>query len=386
VASVYVHFPYCLTKCPYCDFVSYKTDRHEIDHRGYADAVLAELALRVEQQGGLVIDSIFFGGGTPSLWQTDELGRVLSGIRESLNVRDEAEVTVECNPTSLDHAKANALAAVGVNRLSIGVQGLQPSELTFLGRLHSAEGGTDAVSQALRSHIPRVSADFIFGTPSGTLAQEVTDACTLQSLGLRHMSCYQLTIEAGTRFGELAQAGRLPQISDARVAETFLAISEALEARGLRHYEISNFAAPGEESVHNLGYWLGKPYLGLGCGAYGIALTRDKAERYRNLIRPEAYVEAARKRTSTSDLCDSHETLSPETLMNERIMLGLRLRDGFPLVRAAEELGVPALSESRKRALEFLTRRDRVRFEGGILSIPKPAWLYADDTAARLFD
>jgi coproporphyrinogen III oxidase-like Fe-S oxidoreductase len=223
------------------------------------------------------------------------------------------------------------------------------------------------------------------------LAQEVTDACTLQSLGLRHMSCYQLTIEAGTRFGELAKAGRLPQISDARVAETFLAISDALEARGLRHYEISNFAAAGEESVHNLGYWLGKPYLGLGCGAYGIALDdgiarNGKAQRYRNLVRPEAYVDAARRRTSASDLCDSHETLSTQTLMNERIMLGLRLRDGFPLISAAEELGIPALSESRKRALEFLTRRDRIRFEGGVLSIPKPAWLYADDTAARLFD
>jgi putative oxygen-independent coproporphyrinogen III oxidase len=387
VASVYVHFPYCLTKCPYCDFVSYKAVPEEIPHAGYADAVISELRLRRSSFSGRDIRSVFFGGGTPSLWQTEELGRVLAAIKTELgqvaNLDGDLEVSAECNPTSLDRAKADALFAVGINRLSIGVQGLQKDDLAFLGRLHTAEGGQSAVAQALSSSVPRVSADFIFGLPSGRSEQEATDVLELQSLGLQHMSCYQLTIEAGTRFGELARIGRLPSIDDAKVADAFVAISDALEGRGLRHYEISNYAAPGQEARHNLGYWRGEEYLGLGCGAYGFVRNASAGVRYRNQIDPKRYIASTAIDIAALEI--SEEALDGEALLRERIMLGLRLAGGFNLTAAAEDLGTVAWTGDRKKQVSRLVERGRLSQAGDVLEIPKRAWLYADDTAARLF-
>ncbi|HEX4512478.1 MAG TPA: radical SAM family heme chaperone HemW, partial [Polyangiaceae bacterium] len=285
-ASIYVHFPYCLEKCPYCDFVSYKAERKTIDHDAYADAVIRELSSRPFE--GRTIASIFFGGGTPSLWEPKALGRVISAIAAK-----DAEITVECNPTSLDADRCAALADAGVNRLSIGVQSLRDVELKFLGRLHDSKGALAAVRAAIASPIRRVSADLIFGLPEQAPEDAARQAGTLADLGLNHLSCYQLTIEPNTRFGELKKRNRLPMAEDGAVAEAFLAIEEALGARGLRHYEISNYAREGEEARHNLGYWRGEEYLGLGCGAFGFTRTRGAGVRWRNQILPEKYVQNA---------------------------------------------------------------------------------------------
>ncbi|MEO6420154.1 MAG: coproporphyrinogen-III oxidase family protein, partial [Polyangiaceae bacterium] len=243
MASVYVHFPWCLAKCPYCDFVSYAAPRDEIDHRGYADAVLAELEARAVAWVGSGpppnVRTIFFGGGTPSLWSPTELGRVLARLREVFACPADTEVTVECNPTSLDEAKARALLDVGVNRLSIGTQSLRAEQLKFLGRLHDPGGALAAIDGAKAAGVPRISTDLIFGV-SGQPPQDAADqAIFLADRGMSHLSCYQLTIEAGTQFGELAKRGRLPLADDGLVAESFLAIDEALSARGFGHYEIS---------------------------------------------------------------------------------------------------------------------------------------------------
>jgi oxygen-independent coproporphyrinogen-3 oxidase len=370
-ASVYVHFPYCLAKCPYCDFVSYAADRASIDHAAYADTVLRELDRRASSVAGRRIETVFFGGGTPSLWAPEELGRVLAGIRERLDCSppDELEVTVECNPTSLDEDRARALQDVGVNRVSIGVQGLDDARLKYLGRLHDASGARAAVAGALRSGIPRVSADLIFGLPEQTPAQACAEALELCDMGLSHLSCYQLTIEPGTRFGELAKRGRLPLADDGQVAETFLAIEAALGTRGLQHYEISNYARPGHEARHNLGYWRGDEYLGLGCAAVGFLLT-DEAQgvRYRNDPRPEGY---ARGVPATE------ETVDAQARIRERIMLGLRVTGGL-------DLGSDWTPE-RERAAGWLAERGRIVRKGTRVAIPPAAWLWADDTAARLF-
>src|SRR5580658_1806749 len=163
--AVYVHFPWCLAKCPYCDFVSYASPREDIDHEGYADAVISELESRIRALGAAEVGSIFFGGGTPSLWSPTALGRVLGAVLSKLNVATELEVTVECNPTSLDRSVADALAEQGVNRLSIGAQALRSEQLRFLGRLHDVAGALSAIEAALASRVPRVSADLIFGLP-----------------------------------------------------------------------------------------------------------------------------------------------------------------------------------------------------------------------------
>jgi putative oxygen-independent coproporphyrinogen III oxidase len=388
-ASVYVHFPWCLAKCPYCDFISYATPRETIDHVGYADAVLRELEGRagmLEARAPRRIGSIFFGGGTPSLWDPRELGRVLHAIRARLDCEDDVEITVECNPTSLDLAKAQALHEQGVNRLSIGTQSLRQDQLSYLGRLHDPSGAREALLAALASGIPRVSTDLIFGLPDQTPDDAASQAKTLASLGLRHLSCYQLTIEPGTAFGELAKRGRLPRADDGIVAESFLAIDEVLARFELAHYEISNYARPGDEARHNLGYWRGEEYLGLGCGAFGF--VRDDASgrgvRYRNDVAPERYVESTR--TPESALrAGTREPLDAETMLRERIMLGLRLSAGFDLARAGEDLGVIGWTEARQREAKALEARGRVGRDGDRLFLPPSAWLWADDSAARLF-
>jgi len=390
-ASIYVHFPYCLEKCPYCDFVSYKTERTAIDHAAYADAVLAELDARAPAFQGRAVASVFFGGGTPSLWDPRQLGRVLRAIRAMTT--SDLEVTVECNPTSLDAARAAALAEAGVNRLSIGVQSLRDEELAFLGRLHDARGALEAVRAALASPIPRVSADLIFGLPDQAPAEAARQAGALADLGLFHLSCYQLTIEPRTRFGELAKRGRLPLADDGAVAEAFLAVEEALGARGLRHYEISNYAREGEEARHNLGYWRGEEYLGLGCGAFGFTRVdgsaaggtsrapgvRNAGVRWRNQILPETYVQNAHDPTM------EREELDAAALLRERIMLGLRVAEGLDLAAAGHELGVDPMTPERARTIAALVARGRLQVDGGRLRIPPRAWLFADDTAARLF-
>jgi oxygen-independent coproporphyrinogen-3 oxidase len=400
-AGVYVHFPWCLAKCPYCDFVSYvppgtpdgapagvaspaslAAASQAIDHGAYADAVLRELGDRAPMVAGRSIETVFFGGGTPSLWDPRELGRVLRGIRDTLDCADDLEVTVECNPTSIDAERARALVDQGVNRVSLGVQSLRDDRLRYLGRLHDAGGARAAVTDVL-GVVPRVSADLIFGLPGQAPEEARDEAVELQGLGLSHVSCYQLTIEPGTRFGELARRGRLPLADEGAVAEAFLAIDEALGARGLAHYEVSNYARPGQEARHNLGYWRGDEYLGLGCAAYGFVMTTPgEGVRYRNLVLPERYLAA-------DDCTATREPLDAATLMRERIMLGLRVAGGVDLEEAARALGggsaIPVWTPERQRAAAWLLERGRIERAGSRVRVPRGAWLWTDDTAARLF-
>ncbi|HWL84591.1 MAG TPA: radical SAM family heme chaperone HemW [Polyangiaceae bacterium] len=392
IAGVYVHFPWCLAKCPYCDFVSYAADRAAIDHAGYADAVLREIDARAEAIGRRKVGSIFFGGGTPSLWEPHELGRVLRHIRERFPCTPDLEITVECNPTSLDRERADALRAVGVDRLSIGTQSLRTEQLRFLGRLHDPDGARNAIRDAFASGVPRISTDMIFGLPDQTPEDARDQAIALAELGLTHLSCYQLTIEPGTQFGELAKRGRLPLADDGHTADAFLAIDDALSARGFRHYEISNYAHRGEESRHNLGYWRGDEYIGVGCAAFGCVQTGSNVERvrYRNAIDPRRYVEATRSmRRDVVGEGDGvsmfSETIDGAALLREKIMLGLRTEEGVDLEASAVALGVEAWPRDRKRAADRLVSMDRLTVDGGHLSIPRKAWLFTDDAAARLF-
>jgi putative oxygen-independent coproporphyrinogen III oxidase len=399
-AGVYVHFPWCLAKCPYCDFVSYAAPASTIDHGGYADAVIRELEARAPLLSQRRVESIFFGGGTPSLWAPRHLGRVLERIRAAFawDAPDSdkhlpVEVTVECNPTSLSEDTARALADIGVNRVSIGVQSLRDDHLRHLGRLHDASGATEAVRGAIRARLPRVSADLIFGLPGQSATDAREEALALVDLGLAHLSAYQLTIEPGTRFGELAKRGRLPLADDGAVAEAFLAIDDALTTRGFRHYEVSNYARPDEQARHNLGYWRGDEYLGLGCAAVGFVRTMDaggpaRGMRYRNPIAPEQFLRAALDRDVTSGgdtLSESTELLDADTMLRERIMLGLRVDEGVDIDAQARALGTRGWTPERARAAAWLEKRGRIVRDGGRARIPRPAWLWTDDTAARLF-
>lgn len=384
--GVYVHFPWCLKKCPYCDFVSFATDPLAIDHGGYADAVLAEIEQRRAALEGRTVATVFFGGGTPSLWAPAELGRVLTRLREIAVFEDDVEITVECNPTSLDEARARSLRDAGANRLSVGVQGLDRARLEFLGRLHDVDGGLLALRQALASGIERVSADVIYGVGGGR-AESADEAAEevgrVADTGVTHVSAYALTIEPSTVFGELSRKGSLPILPDETIADAFTAVRAALEARGFEHYEVSNYARPGHEARHNLGYWRGRDYVGLGCAAYGtVSEAGGRATRYRNRTDPEKYMAAARTGETTSG---SAETLDGETRLRERIMLGLRVAEGVDLAASAEELGVVAWTDERRRAAEKLVKRGQLSIEGGRVKVPRSAWLFADGIAAEMF-
>lgn len=396
MTAIYIHFPWCLAKCPYCDFVSYATERDDIDHAGYADAVIREAEARAAQlasrAGSFEIGSVFFGGGTPSLWEPRELGRVLARLRDLFPRWSEAvEVTVECNPTSLDGDRARALVDVGANRLSIGTQSLRADQLKFLGRLHDVAGANAAVAAALDVGVPRVSTDLIFGLPNQSVDDARDQAATLASTGLKHLSCYQLTIEPGTQFGERKKRGLLPMATDDAVAESFLAIDDELEKKGFRHYEISNYAVPGEEARHNIAYWRGDEYIGLGCGAYGFTRRTSDGVRWRNAIVPKDYVARTLAMNASAPIGEDDgltimaETLDAEALLRERIMLGLRMIEGVDLAHAGKDLGIDPWTPDRRREVDVLVTRGRLIRDGDTLRIPREAWLFTDDIASRLF-
>jgi len=388
--GVYVHFPWCLKKCPYCDFLSVAAERPALPHAAYADTVIAELERRVENLGEVRLVSVFFGGGTPSLWEPAELGRVLARIRELLpNAAQDLEVTVECNPTSFDVERGRALQQVGVNRVSIGVQGLDAERLQFLGRLHDVESGLAAVRDAIDSGMPRVSADFIFGVSGQGADAAAREAQIMSELGTTHLSAYALTIEPGTQFGALARRGKLPLLDEAAVADSFQAVEATLESAGFEHYEVSNYAKAGARSRHNIGYWVGRSYLGLGCGAWGTLQAGSHRYRYRNTPAPERYL-AAKSHYAGADLSRvgplvaNHEIIPPETALAERIMLGLRLAEGLDLEHAAAELGTELWTPERARARDCLVTQGKLKLNGPQVSIPKSQWLLADGIIASL--
>jgi oxygen-independent coproporphyrinogen-3 oxidase len=329
------------------------------------------------------------------LWSAAELGRVVRSVRSAFPVAPSVEVTVECNPSSLDDDTAQRLVDAGVDRLSVGVQSLREDHLSTLGRLHDAEGARRAVRAAMSSGAQRVSADFIFGLPGQSPEDARREALEIAEIGVTHLACYQLTIEAGTRFGELARHGRLPLADEGAVAESYLAIEDALEAAGLHHYEISNYARKGDECRHNLGYWRGDEYLGLGCGAVGFVRTsllaeleardrRAKGLRWRNAATPRVYLEQARLRGVVRASAEV-EPLDAEALLRERIMLGLRLDTGVDLDEAEADLGATGWSEARIRAAAELEKSGRLVRDGGRIRVPRQAWLWTDATAAHLF-
>lgn len=388
--GVYVHFPYCLQKCPYCDFLSLPSTREAIPHELYADAVLAELSRRAPGLESLSLRSIFFGGGTPSLWNIAELARVLSAILQRFPRHDAPEITVECNPSSFDARVAAGLRAAGVNRISLGVQSLNAERLAFLGRLHDADGAFAALSAARAENFPEISADLIFGVAGESAAEAAREVSAIAHAGVTHLSAYALTIEPGTQFGELARRGRLPLLGEDAVAESFTVVEQTLEALGFEHYEISNYARPGSRAQHNLGYWRGLPYLGLGAGAWGTIPLGDRRIRYRNTPSAERYLTwatepAPRTLDEPSAFVSVVEELSPEVALSEQLMLGLRLTEGVDWQVAERRTGASMWTPERRRAADKWLGRGALRLEPpSQLRLERSHWLLADGILADL--
>jgi oxygen-independent coproporphyrinogen-3 oxidase len=381
LTSVYVHFPWCARKCPYCDFATRGVDPSVIPHEAYADAVIRELTLRRDALQGRELFSVFFGGGTPSLWSGAALGRVLSAIRDAFDAEvPELEITAECNPSSLDERKAAAFAEAGVNRLSLGVQSLRDERLRFLGRLHDRQGALRAL-RAARAAVPRVSGDLMFGMPDQTPDALRDEVAEMLDEGLDHVSAYALTIEPGTQFGTLLQLGKLRVAREDEYASMFEVAERAFEDAGLAHYEVSNYARPGQEARHNLHYWRGGAYLGLGAAAVGMLDDAEGAARWTNRKDADRYLAAMRE--SRLELEES-ERLDAQDRIREALMLGLRTSEGVDLAALEARVRIP-WTTGRERALARRLELGDVVREGERLFVPRDRWLRLDGIVAELF-
>lgn len=370
-----------MQRCPYCDFATAAAKPEEIPHDAYADAVARELGLRTNALGGVAPSTLFFGGGTPSLWSAPALGRVVAAVRA---LGEPREVTVECNPSSLSDDRVRALADVGVDRLSIGVQSLRDEHLRYLGRLHDAEGARRAVRAAVAHGGLRVGVDVMFGMHEQRAGALVEDLRELSDLGVEHVSAYMLTIEPETRFGELTRKGRLPRLADDAVADMYERVESALDPLGFAHYEVSNYARPGAEARHNLAYWRGEAYLGLGAAAVGCAPVAGRpgwAERWRNAYDVDGYLAALAARRLPPE---ERESLDPETRAREALLLGLRSLEGVRPDAVLARTGVD-LRVTRASAWARELRAGNARDDGARWTIPPARWLHADGITARLF-
>jgi oxygen-independent coproporphyrinogen-3 oxidase len=374
--GIYVHFPWCTHRCPYCDFAV--TTAPQPGGRRYARAVIAELALRAGAFAALDPASLYLGGGTPSLWDVDEVAEVIGAVRARFSLREGAEVTIEANPESCGRDSLRAWRAAGVNRVSLGVQSFDPGVLAKLGRRHGPEAAEHALRLAAEE-IGNASVDLIYGGRRSTVETARADAARAAAAGASHVSAYALTLDADVLaedvpLARLRREGRLPLPSEDETRAQAEAIRATLRRAGLRRYEISNFARPGAESVHNRLYWEGESYLGLGAGAYGCLRGEAGSHRYGNLRDAGAYMDAALAgRLPTAE----EDPIAPAADRNERLMLALRTRSGAPLA---------ALSPGQAReAGEAVRRRLAVRRAGRLVLTSRGMDLHSA-LAERLFE
>lgn len=326
--GIYVHWPFCKAKCPYCDFNSHV--RHEaVDTLSFADALARELAWFAARTGRREVESIFFGGGTPSLMPPEAVGHVLDAIARLWPVSPQAEVTLEANPTSVEAANFVGYRSAGVNRVSVGVQALDERDLKALGRQHSVEEALAAFRLAAKI-FPRVSFDLIYARPGQSLAAwraELTRALAEQQ---GHMSLYQLTIEEGTRYADLHRAGKLIVPDEELAADLFDLTQELTANAGLNAYEVSNHARPGHESRHNLIYWRYGDYAGAGPGAH----SRITEGNRRLALATERHPETWRGLVQAKETGVIEETVvAASDQAAEYLLMGLRIADGIDLAR-----------------------------------------------------
>ena len=358
--AVYVHWPFCLSKCPYCDFNSHV--RHGgIDETRYLRAYEREIASVAERIGARDVSSIFFGGGTPSLMQPSSVQTILDAIARHWSIAPDVEITLEANPTSVEATRFRGYRAAGVNRVSLGVQSLDDAALKELGRLHSAQEALEAVAVA-RSIFERYSFDMIYARPHQTLATWAAELRRAIAEAAEHLSLYQLTVEPGTPFFGLHAAGKLAVPDEDRARDLYDLTQAICAQAGLPAYEISNHARPGAECRHNLIYWRGHEYAGIGPGAHGRLNIAGKRYATETEKRPESWlmrVEARGAGVTVDDKLSAGETA------DEYLLMGLRLAEGIDPQRFSVLAGRPIdpnrVSFLREQGTVELTAAGRLR-------------------------
>ncbi len=352
--ALYVHVPWCVQKCPYCDFNSHEAGE-TIPERAYVDALIADLQSALPLIWGRPVVSVFFGGGTPSLFSPAAIDELLAAFRALAMLAPDAEITLEANPGTVEAEKFAGFRAAGVNRLSLGIQSFNDAHLQALGRIHDAEAAKRAARLASQ-HFDTFNLDLMYGLPGQTQAQALADIETALSLSPTHLSCYQLTLEPNTRFAAFP-----PELPEGDLCAD---MQEAIEARlavaGFSNYETSAFALPNRQCKHNLNYWFFGDYLGIGAGAHSKLTLHDRVLRQMRHKHPKAYLDNIRSGNAVQE----HNEVAPASLPFEFLMNALRLADGFhpslfeartaqplgrilPQLKAAEAAGLLAVGPEK---------------------------------------
>lgn len=369
---LYLHIPFCRRRCVYCDFFS--TTGGAETRRRFVRALCAEIAARREESGSRALQSIYFGGGTPSQLDAAEVADIFEAIRRNYTLAPDAEITFEMNPDDAGRDYLAALQRAGVNRVSMGVQTFDDDLLRLLGRRHTASQAVDALRLAADGFGLSVSLDLIYGLPGQTADGWASDVAQALALPVGHLSAYALAYEAGTALWQMRRDGRVSEADEALALGMYDHLIDAATAAGFEHYEISNFALPGRRARHNSAYWAGQPYIGCGPGAHSF----DGAVRRANLPDLDAYI----ARIGTPP-CES-ERLTPAERYNETVMTRLRTADGLPDA-VLEACGAQRAAYFRRMAEPHL-RAGRLAADAGVYRLTRAGLFTSDDLLADLME
>lgn len=373
MAGIYLHIPLCKQACYYCDF-------HFSTFFGLKPdliaALISEIALRKDYLGQEDVDTVYFGGGTPSILEKGDLARLLDAIYENHKVSDDIEITIEANPDDLNRQKAKDLADLGFNRLSIGVQSFDNDTLSYLNRVHSSEESFQAIRNVVEAGFSNLNLDLIFSIREGHLEILKKDVNHMLQLHPAHISAYSLTIEKRTVFGNWLEKGKIDKVSDDQGANEYEYIVEALTGAGYLHYEVSNFAMPGFISRHNSSYWKQVPYLGIGPSAHSF----NGGSRKVNISNNSRYIEAIKK----GNIPATEEVLSRADSINEILLTGLRTQWGADLSLIRNRFGVD-LESYYKSYIQDLVKLNLATFNDGKIQLSEKGMLIADKISSDLF-
>jgi oxygen-independent coproporphyrinogen-3 oxidase len=378
VASLYLHIPFCEKKCLYCDFYSIET-MSQLEE--FLAALTLETELNARRGAGTRFDTVFFGGGTPSLLTPGQLDRILTSLHSHFAIASDAEVTVETNPGTITPKKLEAFRSLGVNRLSIGVQSFNDRELQFLGRIHDSRQAVEALTMARKAGFQNVSIDLIYSLPGQTPGQWMSTLEQGLALDPEHVSAYSLIVEDHTPLSRMVTAGQVsPNPVDAE-ADLYETTMRVMEQNGFEHYEVSNYAKPGFRSRHNYSYWSHQNYLGFGPSAHSFWRAEDgrSGERWANVASVSSYCQRLRQREQPLAF---REDVGARELVNERLFLGLR-SDGIDLEKLKAEFGV-SLGSGREATIRELVVERLAVLDSNVLRLTSKGFLLCDEIVGRL--
>jgi len=370
--GVYIHWPFCLSKCPYCDFNIYL--RRDHDEGEWLDAYLQSVRTYQSLMPDREIVSIYFGGGTPSLMKTSEVSAIIDEVGKGWRVANDVEITLEANPTSTEMDKFAAFKSAGVNRLSLGVQSLRDDALKFLGRLHSSADVRRAIDIADQV-FERFTFDLIYARPDQSLAQWESELKEAIPIMKGHLSAYQLTIKEGTAFARQVARGDFKLADDDMLADFYTMTGEIMSAHGMPSYEVSNYGAAGQESRHNMVYWLYQDYIGIGPGAHGRIGYAGQKFASEDCKRPSDWMNAVARQGHGSI---AHEPIEPRDQFEEILMGGLRVKEGADLSRAEAETGLAWRDVIDTKRLDVLIDQSWLHLQDERLVPSREGWLRVD--------